>query len=200
MIDGGYLRICATKADRHHTPDFIEAISKQCIRENEELYRALYYDCPPFRGEVKLPVSGKKKLIGAQGSDAWLHKLAQKDYFAVRLGVLKFRGFVPKTVPLTKATPSDDDFKPDFEQKGVDMRIGLDMAIYAANRSVDIIALITNDTDCIPAMKHARRSGLQVALIKLPDCRLTPELTEHCDFVINIAWPEGFMNKKAGTQ
>jgi len=45
------------------------------------------------------------------------------------------------------------------------MRIGIDMANLSSNRSVDLIALATNDTDCIPAMKHARRSGLQVALI-----------------------------------
>ena len=40
------------------------------------------------------------------------------------------------------------------------MRIGLDMANYAANRSVTLLALVTNDTDCIPAMKYARRAGL----------------------------------------
>jgi uncharacterized LabA/DUF88 family protein len=40
------------------------------------------------------------------------------------------------------------------------MRIGIDMANLSSNRSVDTIALATNDTDCIPAMKHARRSGL----------------------------------------
>ena len=32
---------------------------------------------------------------------------------------------------------------PRFEQKGVDMRIGLDIAHYATNRSVDQIVLIT---------------------------------------------------------
>lgn len=50
------------------------------------------------------------------------------------------------------------------------MRIGLDMANHASNRSVELIALATNDTDCIPAMKYARRAGLQVALVCLPNC------------------------------
>lgn len=190
MIDGGYLRICAKRANQNYIPNFIEAISRLCVRDSDELFRVLYYDCPPFKGRVKLPISGAMKEFGE--GDGWLHTLSQKNYFAVRCGVLKFRGFVPKEVPLTKSKPTDDDFKPEFEQKGVDMRIGLDMAIYAANRSVDVITLVTNDTDCIPAMKHARRSGLQVALVKLPGCKLTTELTAHSDFVIDVTWPEGF--------
>lgn len=197
MIDGGYVRVCAKKAQQNYNPDFIEALSKSCIPVDQELYRILYYDCPPFVGKIKFPVSGEVKLLGnSSGSDGWLHQLARKDYFAVRCGVLKFRGFVPKRVPMTNPNPTDDDFKPEFEQKGVDMRIGLDMAIYAANRSVDVIALMTNDTDCIPAMKHARRSGLQVALIKLPGCSLSKELTEHSDFVFKTDWPAGFEQKQ----
>jgi uncharacterized LabA/DUF88 family protein len=44
------------------------------------------------------------------------------------------------------------------------MRIGIDMANISLNRSVELIALATNDTDCIPAMKYARRCGLQSLL------------------------------------
>jgi len=85
--------------------------------------------------------------------------------------VLKFRGYVINNnrMPYAPGQPlTDADFHPEFEQKGVDMRIGIDMANLSSNRSVDLIALATNDTDCIPAMKHARRSGLQVALITFP--------------------------------
>ena len=69
------------------------------------------------------------------------------------------------------------------------MRIGLDMAIFSANRAVEAIALVTYDTDCIPAMKHARRSGIQVVLIELPNCKPTPDLLAHSDFRRKIAWP-----------
>lgn len=108
----------------------------------------------------------------------------------MRRGVLKFRGFVLTKIPYTPAGPlQDSDFHATFEQKGVDMRIGLDMATYSSNRPVDLIALATNDTDCIPAMKHARRSGLQVALIIVPGCRPSPELLAHADFRRAVAWP-----------
>ena len=86
-------------------------------------------------------------------------------------------------------TLTDADFKPDFEQKGVDMRIGLDIAKFAKTRSVDRIALISNDTDCLPAMKHARIAGLQVVLVALPNSKPAPELLWHCDFERKVAWP-----------
>ena len=107
-------------------------------------------------------------------------------------GVLKFTGYVINNnkIPYTPGQPlTDNDFHPDFAQKGVDMRIGIDMANISQNRSADLIALATNDTDCIPAMKHARRSGLQVALVTVPGYQPVHELLAHSDFRRNIAWP-----------
>ena len=69
------------------------------------------------------------------------------------------------------------------------MRIGLDMANYAANRSVELVVLFTNDTDCIPAMKYARRSGLQVTLVCIPGYSPAPELLAHCDTRRDVPWP-----------
>jgi uncharacterized LabA/DUF88 family protein len=148
------------------------------------------YDCPPYSGEAVQPVSGNKKAF--TGSDKWLHELSRKDLFAVRTGVLKFRGFILRhsRIPFTPTAPlTDEDFEAKFEQKGVDMRIGLDMATLSANHSVELIALVTNDTDCIPAMKHARRAGLQIALVVVPGYHPAPELLAHSDFRRNIAWP-----------
>ena len=69
------------------------------------------------------------------------------------------------------------------------MRIGLDIATYANNRSVDRIILITGDTDCLPAMKLARTAGLQVVLVRFPRQRLARELLWHSDFHRSVAWP-----------
>src|SRR5262249_42835848 len=153
------------KAGKTYDPAFIEKLGHSCKGADEEIQRVLYYDCAPYTGSVTLPVSGGKHQF--TGSDQWLLELARKDLFAVRRGVLKFRGWIPKNIPIAPSAKglTDADFAPDFEQKGVDMRIGLDMANHAVNKSVDVIALVTNDTDCIPAMKYARRNGLQVALV-----------------------------------
>jgi uncharacterized LabA/DUF88 family protein len=159
MLDGGHVRVHAKKAGRSFDPDYIEKVGLACALLTEEIHRILYYDCAPYQGTAILPVLGQKKTF--TGSDAWLHQLAQKDLFAVRRGVLKFRGFVLDKIPYQPTSPlQDDDFRPAFEQKGLDMRIGLDMTLISALRSVELIALASNDTDCIPAMKHARRSGI----------------------------------------
>ena len=187
MLDGGHLRVYAKKALKLFNPDYIEKIGLECGLNTEEIFRILYYDCAPYQGTVSLPVSGSRKTFS--GDDTWMHELARKNLFAVRRGVLKFRGYVPKRIPLAPNTLQDSDFEPQFEQKGVDMRIGLDMAIISTHRAVEMIALATNDTDCIPAMKHARRSGMQVALIVVPGYSPAPELLAHCDFIRHISWP-----------
>lgn len=189
LIDGGHLRVLTRKTQRDYKPDYIEKIAHACVNTHagEVLLRVLYYDCAPYEGTAKLPVSGAQHTF--TGNANWLKELAAKDHFAIRLGVLKFRGFKPKNIPISTATLKDSDFLPDFEQKGVDMRIGLDMANFCERRSVDRIILITNDTDCIPAMKHARKAGLQVALIWLPGRKATPELISHSDFYRRVAWP-----------
>jgi uncharacterized LabA/DUF88 family protein len=189
LIDGGHVRVLAKRAGKTFDADFVEALGLKCLAASEEIQRILYYDCAPYSGSVTLPVSGGKKTF--TGSDHWLHELARRDLFAVRRGVLKFRGWQPKNVPIAPTTTglTDADFSPEFEQKGVDMRIGLDMANYAANRSVHLLALVTNDTDCIPAMKYARRSGLQVALVCVPGCTPAPEIIAHCDYRRTVAWP-----------
>jgi uncharacterized LabA/DUF88 family protein len=187
LIDGGHLRVLTKMNNLAYTPDYIEKVAHACASPDEALFRVLYYDCAPFSGDVDLPISQGKKSF--TGNDAWLHRLAKKDLFAIRRGVLKFRGWVPKKTPLG-AQPTDADFKANFEQKGVDMRIGLDFATFAENRAVERLILISNDTDCVPAMKHARKAGLQVALATFPNHNCASELLYHADFERRVAWPQ----------
>jgi uncharacterized LabA/DUF88 family protein len=187
LIDGGHLRVLARRANLTYDPDLIDKIARVCAQDDEQILRILYYDCAPYKGAAKLPVSGKMKEFS--GSDTWLCRLAEKDLFAVRRGVLKFRGFKPKSVPVKHGELTDDDFKPDFEQKGVDMRIGLDVAVFSASHAVARIILVSADTDCIPAMKHGRKAGLQLVLIKFPNSAPPREMRQHADFVRPVPWP-----------
>lgn len=187
LIDGGNLRVLARMAGYRHDPSYIEKVAHACVEPEERILRVLYYDCAPYNGTTRLPVSGAQREFA--GSDRWLHELAQRDLIAVRLGVLKFRGYRPLNVPVSPTNLTDADFEPVFEQKGVDMRIGLDIAHYCANKAVERIVLLTQHTDCVPAMKHARKSGAQVVLIKLPNARFAPELVEHADIVRGVDWP-----------
>ncbi|MFZ0888851.1 MAG: NYN domain-containing protein [Candidatus Binataceae bacterium] len=187
LIDGGNLRALTRQSGRYYDPNYIEKVARVCATDDEQIIRILYYDCAPYNGRVKLPISGTMQQFS--GTDNWLRELARKELFAVRQGVLKFRGFRPKSVPISPGSVTDQDFEPVFEQKGVDMRIGLDIALYSAVRAVERFVLIVQDTDCIPAMKQARKAGLQVALVELPNSTLAPELLEHCDFRRSMVWP-----------
>lgn len=188
MIDGGHLRVLARKAGHTYDPDYIEKVAHACIDSTQEaLLRVLYYDCAPYNGQAKRPVSGSIQLF--TGSDKWLRDLASRDLFAVREGVLKFRGYKPKKIPIASTALTDADFSPDFEQKGVDMRIGLDIALYSDAKTTDRIILVTGDTDCLPAMKHGRKAGLQIVLVNFPNSNTAQELLWHSDYVRTIPWP-----------
>ena len=59
---------------------------------------------------------------------------------------------------------SDMDVALDVKQKGVDMRIGLDIASLSLKGMVDQIILISGDGDFVPAAKLARREGIDFVL------------------------------------
>jgi uncharacterized LabA/DUF88 family protein len=82
---------------------------------------------------------------------------------------------------------SDRDIRYDVEQKGVDIKIGIDIASLAYKRLVDRIVLITGDSDFVPAAKLARREGLDVVLDPLW-APITPSLNEHIDG-LSTHWP-----------
>ena len=187
LIDGGHLRVVSRQAKQRYDPDYIERLAHAAVHEDESLFRILYYDCAPYNGQARLPVSGNEHAFN--GSDKWLKELAAKDLFAVRLGVLKFRGFKPKKIPMSTQPLKDADFVPDFEQKGVDMRIGLDIATFSLNKAVDRLILFSNDTDCIPAMKHGRKAGLQIVLAVMDGASTASELKIHADFTRKVNWP-----------
>jgi uncharacterized LabA/DUF88 family protein len=49
-------------------------------------------------------------------------------------------------------------------QKGVDMRIGMDMARLALRNLVRTVVVVTADSDFVPALKFVRREGVKVIL------------------------------------
>ena len=89
------------------------------------------------------------------------NELANKRKVALRMGSLQERGssFRIKTKSMNKLCRKEitvdnletSDFEPNFVQKGVDMRIGLDIASLAYKEQVNQIVLIAGDSDFIPA-------------------------------------------------
>ena len=68
----------------------------------------------------------------------------------------------------------------DVQQKGVDMRIGLDIASISFKKQVDQIILVSADSDFVPAAKLARREGIDFILDPMW-ANIRSDLHEHID-------------------
>ena len=72
---------------------------------------------------------------------------------------------------------------PNIEQKGVDLRIGLDIARLALREMVGTLVVVTGDSDFIPAFKFARREGVRVYLHHMGH-NISRELKVHTDLIL----------------
>lgn len=162
--------------------DAMKLLIKKTAGDTKDiLFRVYYYDCKPY-GE-KVMSHDKSKEIDFSLSPIYASKrsflkdLVKQDKFAVRLGELSFDGW-------KQDLHNPKKYKPDFKQKGVDMKVGLDMASMATKKIVDKIVLIAGDSDFISPIKFVRKEGLQVYLYSMGH-RVKLPLIEHCDFVLN---------------
>ncbi len=113
----------------------------------------------------------------------------------MRLGWVRDNGSWRLTDPASKeltkgkrdvASLTDGDFFRDLSQKGVDMKIALDIASLAYKKQVQQIVLISGDSDFVPAAKLARREGIDVILDPMWK-KLSDDLYEHVDGIWNAA-------------
>lgn len=54
------------------------------------------------------------------------------------------------------------------EQKGVDVRLGLDLALHGRARVADVVYLVSGDDDLTEAVEEAQGAGVQVRLLSVP--------------------------------
>jgi len=161
---------------------------------DEEITKVFYYDSEPYADEEKNPLSGivtdYSKSAGYTSRKRLFKELGERDFVALRRGDVRPRGwtltpdYLEKLMKGHKPTPlTDSDIYLNFEQKGVDMRIGIDVASLSLKKQVDRIILISGDRDMIPAIKLARREGVQVVLVNIPGRKLNHELIEDADLL-----------------
>lgn len=60
------------------------------------------------------------------------------------------------------------------QQKGVDLRIGLDLVTHARNGAADVFILVSGDDDLTEAVEEAQVHGVQVILLAVPDAKDKP--------------------------
>jgi len=172
------------------------------LAESRQFYRIFFYDCPPLEKRMHTPLGRKSRDFGKSPEAIFRRRLHQEIQklrkVALRLGRLnetsKWRLTEAATVRLIENPdnfkPTDDDFEIDTKQKGVDMRLGLDVASLAFKRQVDQIVIVAADADFVPAAKLARREGIDVVLDRMGDHRAAHDLLEHVDALRDCFMPK----------
>ena len=214
LIDGAYflkrvasvIRPAGERFDVEAVADLLEEMVRGHLDQLNEtwqapdsaqlLYRNFYYDAWPSDRKIRTPVSRRQYLHSATEEAKLRVRLFRalhgRRSFAVRLGQVSGSDWMlgretrdrlldgdASALPL-----SDADFVPSLRQKGVDMRIGLDIASITLKRQADTIVLVSGDTDFVPAAKLARREGARFFLDPLG--RTVPTtLFEHIDGLLD---------------
>ncbi|MCM1499230.1 MAG: NYN domain-containing protein [Clostridium sp.] len=201
LVDGGFYRRRAQKIFGDiSAQDRAAELADYCKRhlrthgEDNDLYRIFYYDCPPTAKRIYHPLLKKQIDFGKTDLYNWmvqfLNELKRKRKFAIRLGKLAeeqahytIRPNIIKklcTGAIKFEDLTEDDFCIEIDQKGVDMKIGLDIASLSYKKQVEQIILISGDSDFVSAAKLARREGIDFILDPL-GAPIKPDLFEHID-------------------
>lgn len=199
LVDGAYFLKQYHKLveDSHsHSPEQVANNIYDFAKKhagNNHLHRILYYDCLPFGKKATNPVTKMmidfKLTRGYQFRKALFEELKKKRKVALRLGVLKDSKTWSLKPAITKnliegqiniSDLRDSDVQYDLRQKGIDMKIGVDISALALKKIVSRIVLISGDADFVPASKLARREGIDFILDPMWN-RIDDSLFEHID-------------------
>lgn len=164
------------------------------IPARKELYRIFYYDCSSISKVLYHPLLKKNVDFSKTETFKWtvdfFNSLKSKRKVALRLGKLadSTASFSLKNDIVKKlfngavqlSDINENDFELNLKQKGVDMKIGIDIATLAYKKLVDQIILISGDSDFVPAAKLARREGIDFVLDSMGN-HIADDLLEHID-------------------
>ena len=202
LVDGGFYRrraqIILGDTDAKTRADELINYCRRHLKlhgeNNNDLYRIFYYDCPPASKNLYHPFLKKQIDLSKTDLYMWMNQfldeLKKKRKVAIRLGKLaeEQARYTIRTDIVKKlyngnknfADLTEQDFCLNIDQKGVDMKIGLDIASMAYKKQVDQIVLISGDSDFVSAAKLARREGIDFILDPL-GAPIKPDLFEHID-------------------
>jgi len=197
LLDGGFVtNRLRSRLEQYPTPDEVLAectrISAHPELQGLVLLRIYFYDSPPASAVVTHPLTGLPTNLGRtpvhRFRSRFQSELELKPHVALRKGDLALRGWRVRSEALKRIARSPrllqpDDLELNIEQKGVDLRIGLDIARLALRQLVDTLVVVTGDSDMVPAFKFARREGVRVFLDHLGG-HVRRELKAHVDLVL----------------
>lgn len=199
ILDGEYVKkVLGRRLGRFPThldvmAEVTRMLSDRSLR-GLQLYRIFYHTAEPLAGTTTHPLDGSAIDFAAtpvfSQNTQLIDKLELEPDVAVRRGILVHQGWeigraaVKQLMARTKTAIEAKDIRPKILQKGVDMRIGLDIASLALKRIVSTIVVASGDSDLVPALKLARTEGLRVYLDPLGRRAVRRELKAHADRIL----------------
>lgn len=156
FIDGGYLDVLARDdfqvwIDHQRLSEQITRLVAESAAEPLDLLRTYYYDCLPYQSNP--PTAEEQERL--RRKENRFNALRRLDSYTVREGRLMFRG-------------RDANGRPIFQQKRVDLLLGLDFALLSAQNRITHAAIVSGDSDLIPAVEVAQQAGIATWLFHGP--------------------------------
>lgn len=204
LVDGGFFikryRQIYTKATDQLPQKVAKNLYEICLKhlssnqkETRSLYRIFYYDCPPLMKKAHHPLN--RRAIDFSKTNEAIFRIALHSELrkvrkvALRMGRLsdssnwqikpeKLKELLANKIAFDAI--QENDLVYETKQKGVDMKIGLDIASLSYKRLVKQIVLIAGDSDFTPAAKLARREGIDFILDPMWN-PINQDLHEHID-------------------
>ena len=200
LLDGGFvIKKLQRELRRFPSAEDIQAACERLQRHRllagESLLRIYFYHAPPAQETLLNPIS-REALDLSQTNIFRQHKslldrLEMLPNFALRMGETMTRDWKIGSSAMRALTKGEarplqaNDLVPNTSQKGVDLRIGLDIARLSLRRFVDTIVVATGDSDLVPAFRFARREGIRIYLDHM-DHNVRRELKADTDAVLDV--------------
>lgn len=181
FVDGGYISFLAehhyqTWVDFEKLSNEVHHFVSERTEEPLDLLRTYFYDCLPHISNNPTEVESKRM----SSKQRFFSALRHLRRYQVREGRLQHRGH-------------DSQGKPIYQQKRVDLMVGLDIAGLAAKRQIDHAVIVSGDGDLMPAVEVAQNEGVIVWLAHGPKLTYSDELWTLSDDRLDIN--EEFMER-----
>lgn len=178
FIDGGYLGKCVASQVPGSRIDY-EALVKYVIGSDSPLVRAYYYDCLPYISNTPTEEE-KERLAKKMGFLGYLEQIPRVQ---VRSGKVK-----PKAI--TGEAMVDGRMRSvtirDFQQKGVDVALAVDLVRLASKGRIDVACIMTGDSDFVPVIDIVKDEGVLVRLFYCAGWNVAPDLWRAVDERVEI--------------
>lgn len=145
FIDGAYLDYVLRDEFRGVSIDYGK-LSRALSCGIQQL-RTYYYHCSPYQSPR--PTEEERERFASR--EKFFYALSQIARFEVRKGKLEFRGL-------------DANGQKIFEQKRVDILLGVDLVSLASKGQITDAAIVAGDSDFLPAIEVAKAEGIVIHL------------------------------------